>query len=246
MRSVFTHSRVVQRGAREVYYWSKAKHVNVLKLEGIVMFQGRLGMVSAWMENGNLQDYIRKNLLVDRWQLCLQVTEGLHYLHSIGMVHGDLKAINILVDNDGTVKLCDFGNSLLGDLSLAFSTVSSAGGGSVRWMAPELLTETTPHTKQNTSTDVYSLGMEIISGLVPYHEHSSYLTVIKTIEKEQLPSRPEQLCEYTKLGKDWWRILLACWNRNPLDRPDSKVVRDKVSCTLDLAVRSSCFSRLKY
>lgn len=49
--------------------WSKAKHPNVQELMGIIMFQERLGMVSLWMDNGNLQEYVRKNPDVDRYEL---------------------------------------------------------------------------------------------------------------------------------------------------------------------------------
>lgn len=54
---------------RELYIWSKAKHENVHELMGIIMFQDRLGMVSPWMENGNLQEYIQKSPAVDRYKL---------------------------------------------------------------------------------------------------------------------------------------------------------------------------------
>lgn len=49
--------------------WSKAKHDNIQELCGVIIFQGRLGMVSLWMSNGNLPAYIRKNPDIDRYQL---------------------------------------------------------------------------------------------------------------------------------------------------------------------------------
>lgn len=54
---------------RELHHWSKARHQNVQELLGVMMFQGRLGMVSLWMENGNLQEYIEKNPDTNRYQL---------------------------------------------------------------------------------------------------------------------------------------------------------------------------------
>lgn len=92
-----------QRTTRELYHWSKARHENIQELLGIVMFQDRLGMVSLWMENGNLQQYIEKNPSVERYPLvsvntrlsrahtlsnpqCVQVAKGVEYLHGIGMV----------------------------------------------------------------------------------------------------------------------------------------------------------------
>lgn len=54
---------------RETYNWSKMKHENVQQLLGIIMFEGRLGMVSLWMENGDLEQYIQRNPRVDRYKL---------------------------------------------------------------------------------------------------------------------------------------------------------------------------------
>ncbi|KAF8602299.1 kinase-like protein [Ceratobasidium sp. AG-I] len=77
---------------REAYNWSKMKHENVQQLLGIVLVQERLGIVSPWMNNGDLQEYIKNNPDVDRYKLCLDVATGVAYLHSIEMVHGDIKA----------------------------------------------------------------------------------------------------------------------------------------------------------
>ncbi|KAG9084739.1 hypothetical protein FRC06_003920, partial [Ceratobasidium sp. 370] len=158
--------KALKRAMRELYVWSKAKHHNVQPLLGVILFQGCLGMVSPWMENGNLEEYIRKNPATDRHQLCTQVTSGVSYLHSINMVHGDLKARNILVDRDGTPKLSDFDHSILSECTLAFTETTNVGGGTLRWMAPELLLSSeevdetsAPRTMQ---TDIYALGMTIL------------------------------------------------------------------------------------
>lgn len=54
---------------RELYMWSKLKHPNIQNLIGVIMFQERFGMVSLWMEHGNLQDYLRTHHDVNRYQL---------------------------------------------------------------------------------------------------------------------------------------------------------------------------------
>lgn len=54
---------------RELYNWSKMNHENIHQLLGVIMFQGRLGMVSRWMEHGNLREYIQNNESVDRYNL---------------------------------------------------------------------------------------------------------------------------------------------------------------------------------
>ncbi|KAF8597450.1 hypothetical protein BDV93DRAFT_562251 [Ceratobasidium sp. AG-I] len=84
--------KALKRAVREVYLWSKLQHVNIQELLGVIVFQGGLGMVSPWMEQGNLQQYIAVHPDAKRYPL---VTSGLSYLHSIAMIHGDLKAASL-------------------------------------------------------------------------------------------------------------------------------------------------------
>ncbi|ELU36200.1 protein tyrosine kinase domain-containing protein [Rhizoctonia solani AG-1 IA] len=74
-----------KRAMMEIYYWSKLNHKNVSKLLGITMLEERLAMVSEWMENGTLNQYLKKNPTINRYELCLQVTDGLIYLHGKDM-----------------------------------------------------------------------------------------------------------------------------------------------------------------
>ncbi|KAG8792458.1 hypothetical protein FRC12_006031, partial [Ceratobasidium sp. 428] len=80
-----TAPKARKRAMRELYVWSKVKHRNVQELSGIIMFQGRLGMISPWMSNGNLAEYIQRYPGVDRYELCAQVAKGLSYLHSVNL-----------------------------------------------------------------------------------------------------------------------------------------------------------------
>ncbi|KAF8598604.1 kinase-like protein [Ceratobasidium sp. AG-I] len=159
----------LQRIAREIYMWSKAKHPNIHELQGIVIFRDCLSMVSPWMDNGNLRQYIEKKPNANRYRLCVDVAEGVSYLHSITMVHGDIKGINILVSQQGVAKLSDFDHSILSDSSLRFSATTRTDGGTVRWMAPELLLHSDENTapSKTTQTDVYALGMVCMFHLSP-------------------------------------------------------------------------------
>ncbi|KAH7322051.1 kinase-like domain-containing protein [Rhizoctonia solani] len=100
---------------REIYNWSKLDHDNIHKLLGVIVFEGRLGMVSKWMEEGNLRQYLQSNARVDRYPLCIQVAQGVEYLHDNNMIHGDLKAINVLVSSDHILKLTDFDHSIMAE-----------------------------------------------------------------------------------------------------------------------------------
>ncbi|KAJ1308943.1 hypothetical protein OPQ81_004626 [Rhizoctonia solani] len=219
----------LKRAMREVYNWSKVKHENIQELLGVVMFQGRLGMVSPWMPYGNLRDYVAKHPEINRYALCVQVATGLSYLHNEGMVHGDLKAANILVSNDGIVKLSDFDHSILTESTLAFSNTTNLAGGTFRWMAPELLLtrdsdDDGPEqpVKRNKQTDVYALGMtflEIISGRVPYAEYQNDYGVFGALQKKQRPTRPKELAADNPKEGTMWKLLLWCWDHEPAARP---------------------------
>ncbi|KAF8603704.1 WD40 repeat-like protein [Ceratobasidium sp. AG-I] len=152
-----------KRAMRELYNWSKATHKNIQELIGVIIFQGRLGMVSPWMDEGNLREYIKAHPSVDRYQLCLELAEGLSYIHSVNLVHGDLKSFNILVSRDGAVRISDFDHSILLDATLEFSSTSNIGGGTLRWMCPELLLPDISVTRSKKA-DVYALGMTMLVG----------------------------------------------------------------------------------
>ncbi|CAE6396530.1 unnamed protein product [Rhizoctonia solani] len=165
----------LKRAMREVYLWSKIRHPHIQELLGVVLFQERVGMVSPWRKHGNLRDYIKKHTNVDRHALCLQVVKGLVHLHESNMVHGDLKACNILVSEDGEIKLSDFDHSILPDCTLAFSETTNFGGGTLRWMAPELVVpddEEVP-CQRNKKTDVYSLAMTCLVCNSPLTRYSA-------------------------------------------------------------------------
>ncbi|CAE6474308.1 unnamed protein product [Rhizoctonia solani] len=140
--------KTLKRAAREAHFWSRMRHTNVHELMGVVIFKDRfIGMVSEWMENGNIYEYTRRNPQINRFQMCAQVESGLDYMHKIDAVHGDLKGLNVLVSSDGAAKLADFGLSTMAESSLEFSETSSSQAGSIRWAAPELLSTESPKSK---------------------------------------------------------------------------------------------------
>ncbi|KAF8603730.1 kinase-like protein [Ceratobasidium sp. AG-I] len=236
----------LKRATREIYMWSKAKHPNVHELMGVIMFQGRLGMVSMWMENGSLHEYIRKNPSVDRYQLCIQAATGVSYLHSIRMVHGDIKALNILVSHDGVAKLSDFDHSILSNGTLAFSATTNVGGGTLRWMAPELLASTEdgniqPATR-TTQTDIYALGMtilEIVTGKVPYSEYLQDLGIIRALDKNKPPVRPAEFASANEQANAIWTLLLQCWDHDSAMRPGASFVLSSLQNTVGRSTLSS-------
>lgn len=89
------------------------------------------------------------------------------------MVHGDLTGANVLVADDGSARLCDFGLSSIAAEFQGTSYITSTMGGNVRWAAPELLLVPEDGTVPavNNHSDVYSYGsvtLEVCVSYVPY------------------------------------------------------------------------------
>ncbi|KAG8754546.1 hypothetical protein FRC12_011159 [Ceratobasidium sp. 428] len=161
--------------AHEVFAWSRCHHPNVLPLIGLAEFDGRLAMVSPWMNNGNIRDYVNKQPGADQFNLCTQIAYGLAYLHSIGIVsrlgclppdaaspnlpltqvHGNVKGTNILISDSGVPMLGDVGNSAPGKSEIQFPELKDGFSISVRWAAPETLRGSIP----SMAADVYAFGM---------------------------------------------------------------------------------------
>ncbi|KAF8595657.1 WD40 repeat-like protein [Ceratobasidium sp. AG-I] len=224
------HRPSSQRAMRETYLWSKVQHENVQPLTGVIVFQGLLGMVSPWMENGNLQSYLGAYPDVERHPLCIQLAAGVAYLHRIDMVHGDLKALNVLVSPEGVLKISDFDHAILANMTLRFSHTSKHGGGTLRWMAPELLElegdegDASPVVERNKQTDMYALGMtllEIVTGRMPYSEFRNDMSIYRAISLQKPPKRPQELSATDDRANEVWQLLLRCWDHDPAARPDA-------------------------
>ena len=129
-----------------------------------------------------------------------------------------LKA-NILIDQTGRARLADFGMvTIISDYSNLASSSSYTGGGTARWMSPELIDpkrfgfEKGYRTK---SSDCYALGMvvyETISGNPPFHQHADFTVVIKVLEGEH-PTRG------ARFVGSLWNMLEQCWAPQPNQRP---------------------------
>ncbi|CAE7136120.1 unnamed protein product [Rhizoctonia solani] len=128
--------KTLKRAACELYLWSRMDHPHIHRLQGVILFRDQyLGMVSEWMDNGNLHEYIRKHPDTDRFQLCVHVASGLKYMHRHNTVHSDLKAVNVLVSLGGVARISDFDFSIMSDASdLVFTATSNNRTGSVRWL----------------------------------------------------------------------------------------------------------------
>ncbi|KAJ3567067.1 hypothetical protein NP233_g6605 [Leucocoprinus birnbaumii] len=196
--------------AKEAILWSQLCHPNILPFYGIFYLgeERRMCLVSPWMNNGNLANYLRENPLAPRRPFICDVIAGLEYLHDRNIIHGDLKGVNVLVTSSKRACITDFGlSSVLVDKSLTESTAMTTAiyGGTYRWVAPELLEET-----ESNPTHPAVINM-IVKGRIPSQRH---------------PSDPGAGIDMIDEGM--WALLKHCWSFKPTDRPSCRKIMEEL------------------
>ncbi|KAG2235652.1 hypothetical protein INT48_008528 [Thamnidium elegans] len=145
-----------------------------------------------------------------------QILMGLAYLHNRNVLHRDIKAGNILLDQNGVCKITDFGLSKLSGQDKAYDPHSnnSVMRGTVFWMAPEVV----KGTNYNAKVDIWSLGCTVIEMLTGNHPwlDLNMLAALYSLGKYQAPPIPEYLPEDVK------NFLNLCFTINPEDRPTAE------------------------
>ncbi|KAJ7719093.1 kinase-like domain-containing protein [Mycena maculata] len=203
---------------REAVIWRQLCHPNLLPFFGLYYLDKRLCLVSPWMQNGNILEYLRKEPAgTNRLSLILDVALGVEYLHRNRVVHGDLKAINILVTPSRRACIADFGLSSIADVITLRFTHSTAivRGGTTRYQAPELLRG---ESHNHFGSDVYAFACvcyEILTGKAPFFEIFNDAAVMFKVLGGSRPARPDGCFD------GLWDLLQDCWKENQAERPTS-------------------------
>ncbi|KAJ7741665.1 hypothetical protein B0H16DRAFT_1564820 [Mycena metata] len=224
--------------AREAAIWRQLSHPNLLPFFGLYTLDSRLSLVSPWMDNGDLKHFLRSTSTgIDRLSLIIDVGTGLSYLHNSHVVHGDLKPANILITPSGRACITDFGLSSITDgLSFSFTRSSHTGRpGTVRYQAPELLSN---ESSNHFASDVYAFGCltyEILTGRVPFFEISNDVAIILKVIQGVRPSRAEGI-----LLDSLWFLLDDCWKHSPGMRPAmNEIIERLISQSIGAEIRRS-------
>lgn len=207
-----------RRLRRELIIWGRLIHGNILPLYGVALGFGPFtAMVSPWAKNGSLTMYLESHrdlLIPDRFKLLSDIASGLHYLHSSQVVHGDLSGSNVLVMENGTACLSDFGLSGVVSEFFGSSTFSSTISCNIRWGAPELFVlpenQDGSTNRPSKEADVYSFGsimLQVLSGKVPYYYIKQQMQIIMMVVDGKKPRRPEE----PKIAEEHWSMIESCW-----------------------------------
>uniref|UniRef100_A0A915PFL3 receptor protein-tyrosine kinase n=1 Tax=Setaria digitata TaxID=48799 RepID=A0A915PFL3_9BILA len=192
-------------------------HENVIRLIGVVTKNEPIMIVIEYMENGSLDQFLRKNdngvlELVQIIDMLRGISAGMKYLTEKGFVHRDLAARNVLVDSNLLCKIADFGLSrgLEGSVEQEYTT--NGGKIPVRWTAPEAIT----HRKFTAASDVWSFGVvmwEVCSfGERPYWDWTNQKVISEITLGYRLPAPMDT-------PGSLHNLMLQCWHIDRHKRP---------------------------
>ncbi|MBQ5543115.1 MAG: serine/threonine protein kinase, partial [Erysipelotrichales bacterium] len=175
------------RFQREANAATKLSHPNIVEVYDVGEDHGKNFIVMEYVKGRTLKDLVRQRGALAKEEavnIMRQLVSSVMAAHKNGIIHRDIKSQNVLIKDDGTVKLSDFGIALAADAVQLTQTDVIVG--SVHYLAPELA-----RGEQATQqSDIYALGIvfyEMLTGDVPHHGDAPVQVALKHL-REQIPS----------------------------------------------------------
>ncbi|GLT35014.1 hypothetical protein SLA2020_094990 [Shorea laevis] len=217
LRTEYLNENMQREFNQEVDILRKIQHNNIVKFIGACTKPSNLCIVTEFMAGGSMYDLLHKQKcgleLPFLLGVAIHVSNGMSYLHQKNIIHRDLKAANLLLDEKGVVKVADFGVA-----RVQTQGVMTAETGTYRWMAPEVI----EHRPYDHKADVFSFGIllwELLTGKLPYENLTPLQAAIGVVQKELRPVIPSDT--HPKLVE----LLERCWQRDPSLRPEFSEIR---------------------
>lgn len=172
------------RFQREANAASKLNHPNVVDVYDVGESEGRHYIVMEYVRGRTLKQLISQRGALDKKEavdIMMQLTSAVQHAHENHIIHRDIKPQNVLVKDDGTVKITDFGIALAHDAVQL--TQNDAVLGSAHYLAPE----TTRGEPASNQIDIYALGIvfyELLSGSVPFKGENPVQIAMKHLRED--------------------------------------------------------------
>ena len=208
--------KFVRRFQREALSASSLSHPNIVAMYDVGEDNGLYYIVMEYVEGKTLKQLLKKRgslTLSEAIDIMLQLTDGMAHAHDSYIVHRDLKPQNIMIQDDGQIKITDFGIAMA--LNSTQLTQTNSVMGSVHYLPPEQAAGKGATIK----SDIYSMGIifyELLTGELPFKGDSAVEIALKQM-KEPLP-------DVHKLNNDIPQsienIILKATAKNPKNRYD--------------------------
>lgn len=140
----------------EIQLLSQLEHINIIKYYDAIVYDNMIDLYLEYCSGGSIAK-ILENKKLDEEEIrdyTEQILNGLNYLHSINIVHRDIKGANILLDDEGIIKLTDFGSAK----QILHDDLYHSLQGTPNWLAPETIKK----GEYSIYSDIWSFGCTII------------------------------------------------------------------------------------
>lgn len=222
--------KFVRRFQREAISASSLSHPNIVEMYDVGEDDGKYFIVMEYLEGVTLKSLIKKRkklTLAEVIDIMLQLTSGIACAHESYIIHRDIKPQNILMLDNGLVKITDFGIAMA--LNNSELTQTNSVMGSVHYLPPEQANGSGATVK----SDIYSLGIlmfEALTGQLPFKGENAVEIAIKQM-RDPIPS----VCEMNpEIPQSIENIILKATAKNPKNRYDNVMeMHDDIARALD-------------
>lgn len=221
---VVAHTTPAHLFVHEAEIWNSLKHPHVLELLGASSASSNPPwfFVSPYMKNGNLVTFLQQHPNHGRTlQFIHEVAIGMEYLHGQNVLHGDLKASNVLINDKFQCVITDFGQSKLKSEAYRISGTKMPTQGTLRWLAPEAMDSAGNLTFER---DIYAFAIcctEILgNGALPWVNLDDFIVRKLVLELDRRPEIPNSPDASQKMQE----LIDSSWARNPATRPPFTVI----------------------